>query len=65
MKLLLARPQFIKASSIIREIKKYKSLNVIIVHTGQHYDREMSQIFDELNITPPKYNLEVHEKIMG
>ena len=68
MKLLLivARPQFIKASSIIREIKKYKSLNVIIVHTGQHYDREMSQIFfDELNITPPKYNLEVHEKNHG
>ena len=69
LKLLLivgARPQFIKASSIIREIKKYKSLNVIIVHTGQHYDREMSQIFfDELNITPPKYNLEVHEKNHG
>lgn len=69
MKLLLivgARPQFIKASSIIREIKKYKTLNVIIVHTGQHYDREMSQIFfDELNITPPKYNLEVHEKNHG
>lgn len=69
MRLLLivgARPQFIKASSISREIKKYKNINEIIVHTGQHYDKGMSQIFfDELKIMPPKYNLEVHEKNQG
>ena len=65
MKIILivgARPQFVKAASISRELKNFKNINEIIVHTGQHYDRDMSQIFfDELNISKPKYNLEVHE----
>ncbi len=53
-----ARPQFIKASSISREIIKRSGLNEIIVHTGQHYDENMSSIFfDELSIPKPNYNL--------
>ncbi|MFN8209401.1 MAG: UDP-N-acetylglucosamine 2-epimerase (non-hydrolyzing) [Bacteroidales bacterium] len=57
-----ARPQIIKASAISRAIKNHYSgkINEIIVHTGQHYDREMSQVFfDELEISKPHYNLGV------
>jgi UDP-GlcNAc3NAcA epimerase len=53
-----ARPQFIKASSISREIIRRDDLNEIIIHTGQHYDQNMSSIFfDELSIPEPNYNL--------
>jgi UDP-GlcNAc3NAcA epimerase len=57
-----ARPQIIKASAISRSIKNHYAgkINEIIVHTGQHYDRELSQVFfDELEITKPHYNLGV------
>jgi UDP-GlcNAc3NAcA epimerase len=57
-----ARPQIIKASAISRAIKNCfpGKFNEVIVHTGQHYDREMSQIFfDELEIHKPHYNLGV------
>jgi UDP-GlcNAc3NAcA epimerase len=57
-----ARPQIIKASAISRAIRKYFSEDIteIIVHTGQHYDKEMSDIFfDELEIHKPHYNLGV------
>jgi UDP-N-acetylglucosamine 2-epimerase len=51
-----ARPQFIKAVLVSRELRK--SHQEILVHTGQHYDVELSKIFfDELNIPQPDYNL--------
>ena len=57
-----ARPQIIKAAAISRAIKNY-FLNQIeekILHTGQHYDANMSQVFfDELGIPSPDYNLGV------
>ncbi|HXU28219.1 MAG TPA: UDP-N-acetylglucosamine 2-epimerase (non-hydrolyzing) [Bacteroidia bacterium] len=57
-----ARPQIIKAAALSRAIKNKFSIAIeeIIVHTGQHYDANMSGVFfDELNIPKPKYNLQV------
>lgn len=57
-----ARPQIIKAAALSRAIKnKFSSqITEVIVHTGQHYDNNMSQVFfDELGIPAPNYNLNV------
>ena len=57
-----ARPQIIKAAALSRAIKNNFSNEIeeIIVHTGQHYDQNMSQVFfDELGIPAPNYNLDV------
>jgi UDP-GlcNAc3NAcA epimerase len=57
-----ARPQIIKASALSRAIENQFSneLEEILVHTGQHYDDNMSQVFfEELGIPKPKYNLSV------
>ena len=61
-----ARPQFIKASALSKLIRKQRNINEIIIHTGQHYDYEMSRIFfKELNIPQPKYNLNIKSKYHG
>ncbi len=53
-----ARPQFIKASVVSEELRK--DFSEVIIHTGQHYDYEMSKIFfDELDIPEPDYHLGV------
>jgi len=55
-----ARPQFIKAATVSRKIKDYPEIEEIILHTGQHYDKNINEIFfEELNIPEPKYNLNV------
>lgn len=63
-----ARPQFIKAAVVSAKIAEYNSkseirnpkFHEVIIHTGQHYDREMSEIFfQELGIPREKYNLQV------
>lgn len=64
--ILGARPQFIKAGSVSREISKHKNIEEIIVHTGQHYDANMSDIFfDELKIPKPDYFLGIGGKSHG
>jgi len=53
-----ARPQFIKAAPVSRLLRRVAG--EVMVHTGQHYDRQMSAIFfDELQIPQPEYNLGV------
>ena len=54
-----ARPQFVKLSPIDHAFKA-AGIEHVIVHTGQHYDHEMSEsFFEELEISQPAYNLEV------
>jgi UDP-GlcNAc3NAcA epimerase len=56
-----ARPQFIKAAAVSRAIAAANNLEEIIVHTGQHFDENMSKIFfDELHIPIPTYNLDIN-----
>ncbi|KXJ57068.1 MAG: UDP-N-acetyl glucosamine 2-epimerase [Colwellia sp. Phe_37] len=55
-----ARPQFIKASVVSRKILHREEVSEVLVHTGQHYDDNMSKVFfDELGISKPDYNLGV------
>jgi UDP-GlcNAc3NAcA epimerase len=53
-----ARPQFIKASAVSRAVRAEKGWQEILVHTGQHYDENMSDVFfRELDIPRPDYDL--------
>lgn len=53
-----ARPQFIKAAVVSRVLRKQALTNEVIIHTGQHFDANMSDVFfDELDIPHPDYNL--------
>ena len=55
-----ARPQFIKAASVSRAIAAYSDIEETIVHTGQHFDANMSDIFfDQLDIPRPRHNLNI------
>ncbi|MBN2788766.1 MAG: UDP-N-acetylglucosamine 2-epimerase (non-hydrolyzing) [Candidatus Delongbacteria bacterium] len=61
-----ARPQFIKAAVVSRELRKRTGIEEIIIHTGQHFDENMSKIFfDELEIAEPKYNLGISSLSQG
>jgi len=55
-----ARPNFIKVAPLMYAFKKNGNFDTLVVHTGQHYDENMSKLFfDELNIPKPDVNLEV------
>ncbi|HRY31802.1 MAG TPA: UDP-N-acetylglucosamine 2-epimerase (non-hydrolyzing) [Bacteroidales bacterium] len=63
-----ARPQIIKASAVSRAIRRHFSLYIqeVIVHTGQHYDENMSEVFfRQLDVPEPDYNLEVGSGLHG
>ena len=55
-----ARPNFMKIAPLMRAFEKNGGFDTLLVHTGQHYDENMSQLFfDELGIPKPDINLEV------
>jgi len=55
-----ARPQFVKAATLSRLFQKSSTLEEILVHTGQHHDSNMSDVFfEELNIPKPSYFLDI------
>lgn len=55
-----ARPNFMKAAPVIEALRKRPDVSVMLVHTGQHYDRQMSALFfEELGLPKPDLDLEV------
>jgi len=64
--ILGARPQFIKYAPVSVELSKMKNINELIIHTGQHYDKNMSNIFfEQLKIKSPHENLNVNNVSRG
>lgn len=64
--ILGARPQFIKAGTVSRAISKNDNAIEVIVHTGQHYDSNMSDVFfKQMQIPEPDYNLGVRSSLHG
>lgn len=61
-----ARPQFIKSAPVSAEIKKSDKLIEVTVHTGQHYDPEMSDVFfNQLGLPEPTHMLNIHAGTHG
>lgn len=61
-----ARPQFVKAAAVSRVLKSHASIDEIILHTGQHYDDSMSEVFfREMEIPKPFMNLEIKSSLHG
>ena len=59
--ILGARPQFVKAAVLSRIITEHNEIEEVIIHTGQHYDTNMSDVFfEEMGIPKPKYNLAIN-----
>lgn len=60
MNIVGARPNMMKVAPLIAEMKRHPEIDPVLVHTGQHYDYSMSQVFfDQLQMPEPNYNLEV------
>ena len=56
-----ARPQFVKAAAVSRAFRKAPGLQEILIHTGQHFDANMSDVFfTELELPKPDVNLDIH-----
>lgn len=59
--ILGARPQFIKASVVTAAFSKRSDIEEVMVHTGQHFDSNMSDVFfSDLEIPAPRYQLDIH-----
>lgn len=60
-----ARPQFVKAAALSRQLKKME-IEEVLVHTGQHFDENMAEIFfRQMDIPEPKYNLGINSLSHG
>ena len=57
------RPNFVKISPLLREMRKVPSIHPVLVHTGQHYDRELNQqYFSDIDLPHPDFELAIREK---
>lgn len=66
MTVIGARPQFVKAAIVSQFMKQSGALNEVMVHTGQHYDANMSKIFfDELDMSPAHHQLGIGSSTQG
>jgi UDP-GlcNAc3NAcA epimerase len=66
MTIVGARPQFIKAAPVSRALRKRRGATEVLVHTGQHYDDNMSEVFfRELDIAPPDRHLGIGSSAHG
>ncbi len=60
MSIVGARPNMMKVAPLLAELRRHDEVEPLLVHTGQHYDYSMSQVFfDQLGVPPPDYNLDV------
>jgi UDP-N-acetylglucosamine 2-epimerase (non-hydrolysing) len=60
MSIVGARPNMMKIAPLLAELRRQEEIEPVLVHTGQHYDYSMSQVFfDQLGVPPPDYNLDV------
>jgi len=60
MSIVGARPNMMKIAPLLAELRRQEEIEPVLVHTGQHYDYSMSQVFfDQLRVPPPDYNLGV------
>jgi UDP-GlcNAc3NAcA epimerase len=61
-----ARPQFIKAAALSRTIRAHPEIQEVIIHTGQHYDANMSEVFfEQMDIPRPHYQLNIKSQYHG
>ena len=61
-----ARPQFVKSGPVSFALNKSPLLHENLIHTGQHFDTLMSDVFfDELGLVKPKYNLGINSRSHG
>ena len=60
MSIVGARPNMMKVAPLLAELRRHDEIEPVLVHTGQHYDYSMSQVFfEQLGVPPPDYNLDV------
>ncbi len=61
-----ARPQFIKAAPVSKAIASQQGLREVLIHTGQHFDQNMSEVFfDQMDIPRPRHFLNIHSLSHG
>jgi UDP-N-acetylglucosamine 2-epimerase (non-hydrolysing) len=60
MSVVGARPNMMKVAPLLAELRRHDEIEPVLVHTGQHYNYSMSQVFfDQLGVPPPDHNLDV------